>query len=64
MCEFKIYIKDEGETKIVVENIVSLIPKENGFILIDISGKRYEVDNSSIEYIDFLNHKVVLKRKS
>jgi len=53
----------EGEYyELIVENAVSLTPKEGGFIVIDISGKRYELDNVSIDYIDFLNHKVILKK--
>ncbi|MEM1896256.1 MAG: CooT family nickel-binding protein [Ignisphaera sp.] len=62
MCESKIYIREGEHYELIIENVVSLTPKEGGFIVIDISGKRYELDNVSIDYIDFLNHKVILKK--
>lgn len=62
MCESKVYVKEDNSIKLVIEEAVSLISKNNGFTIIDISGKRYEVDNVVIEYIDFVNHSVVLRK--
>jgi len=62
MCESDVYVKEDGEEKLIVKEIISLIPRENGFILINISGKKYEIHNVVIEYIDFINHKVVLRK--
>lgn len=63
MCESNVYIKIDGGEELLARDIVSLTPKEDKFILIDIIGNRYEVENVAIEYIDFVSHKVVLKRK-
>ncbi|RLG87403.1 MAG: hypothetical protein DRO15_04995 [Thermoprotei archaeon] len=55
-------MKEDGEEKLIAKDIISLIPRGNGFVFVNISGKRYEVNNVAIEYIDFINHKVVLKK--
>lgn len=63
MCESKIYLREGNELKLIAEEITTLIPKEDGYVFIDISGKRYEVDSVDIEYIDFVGHKVILRKK-
>lgn len=63
MCESNVYVKDDGKEELLIKDAVSLVPKEGKFIFIDITGKKYEVENVTIEYIDFISHKVVLKRK-
>lgn len=62
MCESKVYVKKDGDLELVISDVVSLIPKENGFRFIDISGKVYEIYDAAIEYIDFVEHKVVLRK--
>jgi len=62
MCESKVYMKEGDELKLIAEDVASMIPKEKGYILIDIAGRKYEVSDVVVEYIDFIQHKVVLKK--
>jgi len=62
MCESKVYMKEGGELKLIAEDVASMIPKEKGYILIDIAGRKHEVSDVVVEYIDFIQHKVVLKK--
>ncbi|MEM0084500.1 MAG: CooT family nickel-binding protein [Candidatus Methanomethylicia archaeon] len=62
MCESDIYVKSDGKEELLVKDVVSLVPKEGKFIFVDITGKVYELENVTIEYIDFISHKVVLRR--
>ncbi|MCC6016067.1 MAG: CooT family nickel-binding protein [Desulfurococcaceae archaeon] len=62
MCESKVYVREGSELKLIAEDVMSMIPKENGYVLIDIAGRKYEVFDVVIEYIDFIQHKVVLKK--
>lgn len=61
MCESRVYLRKNNSVELIAEDIVSITPKENGFKLIDISGKVYEVNDVVIEYIDFVNHRVILR---
>ncbi|MEM1645804.1 MAG: CooT family nickel-binding protein [Ignisphaera sp.] len=62
MCESKVYLMEDGKMNLVAEEVVSMVPKGNGYVFIDITGRRYELENVNIEYIDFVQHKVVLKK--
>lgn len=62
MCESRVYLMENGKMNLVAEEVVSMVPKGNGYVLVDIAGRRYEVEDAVIEYIDFVQHKVVLKR--
>lgn len=63
MCESKVYIKKNGDIELVANDVVTLIPKERGFRFIDIAGKVHEVDDVDIEYISFVDHKIVLRKR-
>lgn len=62
MCESNVYIKSDGKEELLVKDAVSLVSKEGKFIFVDITGKIYELENVTIEYIDFISHKIVLRR--
>lgn len=62
MCESKVYLVEDGKMNLVAEEVVSMTPKGNGYVFVDISGKKYELEDVVIEYIDFVQHKVVLKK--
>ena len=55
-------MKEGSETRLVIEEAVSMIPKSNGYIFVDIAGRKYEIDDVVIESIDFIGHKVVLRK--
>lgn len=62
MCESKVYINEEGELRLIADEVVSMIPKGNGYVFIDIVGRTYEVQEVVIEFIDFVQHRVILKK--
>ena len=61
MCESNAYIIKEGKEELLAKDISYLSTEKNKVVLISIEGKRYELDNTVIDYIDFLKHKIVLK---
>uniref|UniRef100_A0A7J3X9M8 CooT family nickel-binding protein n=3 Tax=Thermofilum pendens TaxID=2269 RepID=A0A7J3X9M8_THEPE len=62
MCETDVYLIDADGEKLFAKEIASMSPKQKGYIFVDIYGRRYEVDDVEIVYIDFIGHKVVLRR--
>jgi len=63
MCESDVYLVDVEGERLIAREIARMMPRQNGFIFVDIYGNKYEVENVEIDYIDFLGHKVVLKRR-
>lgn len=61
MCESKVYINEGGELRLIADEVVSMISKGNGYVFIDIAGRTYEIQEVVIEFIDFVQHKVILK---
>ncbi|MCS7096954.1 MAG: CooT family nickel-binding protein [Candidatus Methanomethylicia archaeon] len=63
MCESNVYVRINGKEELLIKDVISLVPKEDTYIFIDITGRKYEIENVIIEFIDFISHKIVLKRK-
>jgi predicted RNA-binding protein len=63
MRESHVYIIDEEGEKLIAEEVASMAPKCNGYVFVDIYGNRYEVNDAEVAYIDFIGHKVVLKKR-
>jgi predicted RNA-binding protein len=63
MCESNVYLVEAGMEKLVAKEVASMTPKQNGYVFVDIYGNRYEFDNVEIAYIDFIGHRVVLKKR-
>jgi predicted RNA-binding protein len=63
MCETDVYIADADSEKLFAKEVASMTPKQNGYIFVDIYGRKYEADNVEIAYIDFIGHRVVLRRR-
>lgn len=63
MCESNVYLIDADGEKLIAKEIAFMTPKQNGYIFTDIYGNKYEVDNAEIAYIDFIEHKVVLRKR-
>ena len=61
MCESDVYIERDGREELVASEVAYLTFKGEKLILVDINGKRVELENTSIKYIDFIKHRVVLK---
>ncbi|MEM0261904.1 MAG: CooT family nickel-binding protein [Desulfurococcaceae archaeon] len=63
MCESKVYLKENAEEKLVITDVVLLMPMKNGYVFTDISGKKHVIEHVVIDYIDFIGHKIVLKKQ-
>jgi predicted RNA-binding protein len=63
MCESSVYLIDVNGERLVAKEVASMKPKQNGFIFVDIYGNKYEVNDAEIAYIDFIGHRVVLKKR-
>jgi predicted RNA-binding protein len=62
MCESDAYIKDDGKEELLAKEIVTLMPRGNGYILIDLSGNKYELNDVVIDHINFVAHKIFFKK--
>jgi predicted RNA-binding protein len=62
MCEAKIYIaKDDGEQQIM-QDVVSVQPEGDAYLLVNLLGEQKLV-RGRIERIDFLHHALYLSQK-
>lgn len=62
MCESRVYLKENGEEKLIITNVVLLSPLKDGYMFIDILGKKHVLERVVIDYIDFIEHKIVLRK--
>lgn len=46
MRESKVYMRKNGDLELVVEDVVALEPKGNGFRLVDVARRVYEVERT------------------
>ena len=61
MCESKVFVaSDEGGEELVLEEVVSIRPEADGFLLVSLYGERRQV-RAQLREIDLLNHRVVLQ---
>ena len=61
MCESNVYIKENGQETLVMENVAAITPSgENLFLLRGLLGERKEV-KGIIEDINLMGHKIILK---
>jgi len=59
MCESKVYLDDNGEVKLLAEDIIYLKCIGSEYVAIDIQGKEYRITGYKLKNIDFLNHRIV-----
>ncbi|MCS7111824.1 MAG: CooT family nickel-binding protein [Ignisphaera sp.] len=62
MCESVAYIKEGNSEKIYVRDVATLIAEDSKVILIDITGNKYTLLDTIVEYVDFIGHKIVLRK--
>lgn len=61
MCESNVYIKKNGTETLVMENVAAITPcGDNRFLLRGLLGESHEIDGT-IEDINLMAHKIVLK---
>ena len=59
MCLSKAYIENNGEKKLLAEEVASVEVKGNQILLKTLFGEKTEVE-ASIKKIDFLTHDIVM----
>jgi predicted RNA-binding protein len=62
MCESNVYLQDEDNEKLVMEDVALLKQQENRIWLVDLLGEEKELEGK-VQEIDFLDHKVVISQE-
>lgn len=60
MCEAKVFLVKEGDRELLMEDVVSIKPIDEGLSLVDIMGREKPVA-ASIKEIKLLEHAVLLE---
>lgn len=61
MCESAVYVKKTDNEELLMENVASVTPMENGkFLLKGLLGELKEVEGT-LEDINLMGHKIVIK---
>ncbi len=61
MCESNVYLQDEEDEKLIMEDVAQLKQQENRVWLVDLLGEEKELEGK-VQEIDFLDHKVIIGR--
>lgn len=61
MCESNVYLQDEEDEKLIMEDVAQLKQQENRVWLVDLLGEEKEL-KGKVQEIDFLDHKVIIGR--
>jgi hypothetical protein len=64
MCEFTVYLLEDGSTerRMVTKNILAAKRKEGRVLLMDAFGDITPVDNATIEEVNTLSQEMILKK--
>ncbi len=60
MCESTAYIKRGDKEEMIFEDVAHVLPKGDTVVLTGVLGKRMEL-NATIEEMDLMTHKIVLR---
>lgn len=63
MCESKVYIQENEEKKVVMEEAAKIVPGGNKIKVYGILGNLEEVEGCEIDVIDLMKHEIILRRK-
>ena len=61
MCQSNAYMENNGEEKLILEDVGIIKPEEGKILLISIFGEEELVDGE-IKLIDLLHHKIILEK--
>ncbi|MBI5869867.1 MAG: CooT family nickel-binding protein [Actinobacteria bacterium] len=61
MCELAVYLLENGEEKILMEDVASIKPEGEKLVLTDLLGQQ-EIVEAKIKELKLLEHKVYLIR--
>jgi predicted RNA-binding protein len=62
MCDFTVYLEDNGERKAVAKDILKARKKDGTVILMDVMGNITKVEAANIEVVDTLMQEMILKK--
>ncbi len=63
MCESNVYLKENNEEKLIMENVAAITPSGEGtFVLKGLLGEQMEI-KGVIEDINLMGHKIILNAK-
>lgn len=59
MCQTTAYLFEDGEEKLLMNDVVSLVPKEGKIMLVNLFGEELTV-TGRIRQMDLLSHKIFI----
>jgi predicted RNA-binding protein len=62
MCESNVYVRDEENENLVMEDVAELKASDGQIWLVDILGDEKEIDGR-VQEISFIDHKVIISQK-
>jgi len=62
VCESIAYIREGNSEKLYARDIATLVIEENKIVLIDIAGNTYTLTDAVLEYVDFVGHRIILRK--
>ncbi|HHY70413.1 MAG TPA: CooT family nickel-binding protein [Thermoanaerobacterales bacterium] len=60
MCESKVYILENGQTKKIMDNVIHIEPQNGKLFMYDLLGEQKIVD-AQIKEVRLLEHKIILE---
>lgn len=61
MCEANVYLLEDNEETLVLEDVDKIIPQEDGIYLENIFGQRKTI-KAAIAQMSLVEHKIILKK--
>lgn len=62
MCQVSMYVRDQEQEELIIENVTSLEPLGTGYRISSLFEAPCELDNLILEQIDFLAGKLVFRK--
>lgn len=62
MCEFRVYLKANGELKEVARGVVKAVVENKAVKLITLLGEVKKIDDAAIESVDVPNERLILSK--
>lgn len=62
MCEFKVYLRANGELKEVARGVVKAVVEDGVVTLITLFGEVKKINDAAIETVDVPNERMILTR--
>jgi predicted RNA-binding protein len=63
MCEVKVFLKNNTDEELLMEDVVLIKPSENGVYIANLFGDEKFIEGI-IKEVHFLDHKVIIDKKA